>query len=164
MLKKSLVTAIILALAVSFAVSAAESGSAKGRWASHFTSVDTVELPGGGSVRVAHSKQFSFADDSGHPSHNTASDCVGVARADADGNVTSASGSCFGADGEGNGVSWWWRQDESGTEGCPTACGSWGYFDGSGKYKGISGSGTWVVATSFADGNNGNWEGSYSIP
>ncbi len=47
MLKRSLVTAVILALAASFAVSAAE------------------------SVPVTHPKQFTFADDPSHPINNT---------------------------------------------------------------------------------------------
>jgi len=164
MFKKPLVTLLVLTLAASVAASAAESGSAKGHYANHVTSVDTVELPGGGSVQVSHFKQITFADNPNHPTHENALDCIGVLRADADGNTTMNSGSCFGEDGKGNSVSSWWRQDEAGTESCPTACGSWGYFDGGGKYKGISGTGTWVATMSFENANSGTWESSYSLP
>lgn len=164
MFKKVLVTALILTLATSFAVSAAESGSSKGHYANHNTALDIVELPGGGSVQVNHFKQFSFADDSNHPVHNSSSDCVGVTRVDADGNITSASGSCFGSNTEGDSVSWWWRQAEAGTATCPTRCGTFGYFDGGGKLKGISGTGTWVTTATYPDGGTGTWKGSYSIP
>ena len=164
MVNKALVTVIILGLAWSFAVSAAESGSSKGHYANHSTSLETVELAGGGSIEVNHFKQFTFADDPSHPIHNSSQDCVGVSRLDADGNIISASGSCFGSKGEGDSVSWWWRQEEAGTESCPIQCGTWGYFDGSGAHKGISGTGTWVNTVMFADGNTGTWEGSYSIP
>jgi hypothetical protein len=164
MVKKVLVTASALTLVASFAIVAAESGTSKGNYANHNTVVETVELPGGGSVQVLHFKQFTFAEDPGHPIHNSSQDCVGVSRVDADGGTVSFSGSCFGSDGEGNGFAWWWRQDEAGTESCPTACGSWGYFSGFGKYEGISGSGTWAGTAAYPDGGTGSWKGSYSVP
>lgn len=164
MVKKTLVTALILSLGVSFAVSAAESGSGKGTWANHNTSVDKVELPGGGSILVQHTKQFHTAEQPDHPLDNTIADCVGVFRFDAGGNVTAASGSCFVSDSDGDRSSFWWRQEEGGTESCPVACGKWGYFAGDGKYAGISGTGTWAQTTVFTDGGSGTWESTYSIP
>ncbi len=164
MIKKTLAVLLLLALVVPFAVSAAGSGSSKGTWANHNTSVSTVELPGGGSVTVQHTKQSHAAEDPNHPLDNTQADCVGVFRTDAAGTVTSASGSCFVIDGNGDRTSFWWRQDESQTESCPVACGSWGYFAGDGRYAGISGTGTWVQTTLFAAGGSGTWESNYSIP
>ncbi len=68
------------------------------------------------------------------------------------------------SDTQGDRMSFWWRQEEAGTESCPGACGSWGFFAGDGTYKGITGQGKWVQSALFPDGGSGTWEGTYSIP
>lgn len=63
-------------------------------------------------------------------------------------------GNCFGLDQDGD-VYWlWWRMDAAGTAACQLACGSWGMYYGTGKYEGMTGTGTWNMATQFADGSN----------
>jgi len=164
MSRKAFVSMTILALAAAIPVAEAGSGKSQGRYATHNTMAETTELPDGGSVVVGHFKQFTFADDARHPIDNGAQDCTGVTRLDADGNTVSASGSCFGTDEDGDRMSWWWRQEETGTTACPNACGVWGFFAGDGKYEGIKGSGTWKVTARFEDGGVGVWKGEYSIP
>ncbi|NIO12723.1 MAG: hypothetical protein GTO03_12440, partial [Planctomycetales bacterium] len=58
-----------------------------GRYATHNTSVETTELPGGGAIQVSHYWQITFTDEGDHPIDNTSGGCVGVYRSDADGNV-----------------------------------------------------------------------------
>ncbi len=164
MVKRTVLIAAILVLGASFALSAGGSGAGKGTWANHNTMVDTVEVPGGGSIMVQHTKQFHHAEDPDHPLDSTAADCVGVFRLDATGVPTAASGTCFVSDAQGDRMSFWWRQEEAGTESCPGACGSWGFFAGDGTYKGITGQGKWVQSALFPDGGSGTWEGTYSIP
>lgn len=144
-------------------VAVAGSGSGKGRYATYTVSDRTTELPGGGSVSISHYHQFVFADDPTHPLDDTNADCVGQFILSGD-EVVSASGVCYGNDAAGSGFSYWWRMDEGGTEECPDLCGSFGYFDGYGKYDGISGKGTWTRTTVTPQGGSGTWEGTYSIP
>lgn len=138
-------------------------GSDAGRYATHNISVDSTELPGGGHVDILHYHQVVFADDPASPLDGTSGDCVGMTMFAGSGAVTTASGSCYIKDAAGNGVSMWWRMDTAGTADCPMMCGSWGYFDGYGKFKGITGQGTWKQVNMFADGHTGTWTGSYSL-
>lgn len=168
MTRKIFATTLIVAVAAlcaSLAIADGHEGMAEGRYAIHYTQVDQTELPGGGAVQVAHYKQFTQANDPGHPLDDTTGDCVAVTYVNSEGAQTSASGSCFVTDGEGNTASFWWRQDDAGSDSCPTQCGSWGYFAGAGKLAGIGGEGTWVGTTVFPDGSlSGTWKGKYSLP
>ena len=133
--------AVMLAVMSGGFAQASENGG--GRYATYTISVDSTELPGGGHVEISHFYQVVFADDTGDPLDGTHADCVGMTMFASSGAATSASGSCYIKDASGNGISMWWRMDEGGTPACPNSCGSWGYFDGYGTFKGISGSGTW---------------------
>jgi hypothetical protein len=157
------VVAILLIMAAP-AVFGGDSGTATGRFATHTMSTDSTELPDGGRVDVAHYYQITFSDQAGHPLDNTNANCVGMYVFSMDGSVASASGTCFGADVGGNMTSFWWRLEEAGTASCPGMCGSWGYFDGTGKFKGITGSGTFRQTTMFPEGSTGTWKGSFSTP
>jgi len=163
-MKRVLFAAAILTIVATPAVFAGDSGSGSGRFATHNGSTEVTSLPDGGRVEVAHYHQTVFASQAGHPLDNTNADCVGMYVFSADGAPSSASGSCFGKDADGDGTSYWWRLDKAGTSDCPGLCGSWGYFDGTGKFKGISGNGTFKQSTIFPDGSTGTWKGSYSIP
>jgi len=130
-----------------------------GRYATNNGQQTTQELADGSKVQISHYSQITFADDKSHPLDNVSSDCVGRFRTSADGAFISADGMCTSFDAAGDTASFWWRADKSGTADCPDLCGSWGYFNGTGKYKGIVGSGTWVRDTMFPNGSSGTWKG-----
>lgn len=159
---KRVACAMVLVLVITApAVFGQDNGS--GRFGMHNMSTNSTDLPGGGRVDVVHYHQVVFADQPGHPLDNTAADCVGMYRFNAGGTIDSASGSCFTKDAEGDGSSFWWRFEKQGTSDCPGVCGTWGYYDGFGKFKGISGSGVWQQTTMFPDGGAGTWEGTYTL-
>jgi len=133
--------------------------AATGRYATHNGHQTTQDLADGSQVLITHYSQITFADDKSHPLDNVSSDCVGRFRTSPDGAFISADGMCTGFDAAGDTASFWWRADKSGTSDCPDLCGSWGYFNGTGKYKGIVGSGTWVRNTMFNNGSSGTWKG-----
>lgn len=162
MKRSGLVLVVVMAMVAPMAWSQ-ETGESAGRYATYTISLDSSELPDGGRVDVSHFRQIVFSDAPGHPLDGTNADCVGMMIFTASGAITSASGSCYIKDVAGNGASMWWRMDEAATADCPMICGSWGYFDGYGAFKGISGSGTWKQTSLFADGNMGTWEGSFSL-
>jgi hypothetical protein len=140
------------------------SGSTEGRYATHSISEDVQELEDGSSIVLFHYHQTAFADDANHPIDNTSASCIGRLKTDAGGMPVSSNGSCFSADADGDGASFWWRMTEVGTEQCPDMCGVWGYYAGDGKFAGIEGEGTWQRTTLFPDASSGVWTGSYSIP
>lgn len=154
------VVAVVLMVSVPGAFGA-DAGS--GRFANHNMSTQSSDLPGGGRIDVVHYHQVTFADQPGHPLDNTIADCVGLYRFSKDDAVESASGSCFGRDADGDGTSFWWRLEAQGTADCPTMCGVWGYYAGSGKFDGISGGGTWQQTTVFPDAGTGTWQGTHSL-
>jgi len=162
-MKNCVLAFVIVMVAMVPAVFGQESGASSGRYATYTISADSTELPDGGRVDISHFRQIVFADQPGHPLDGTNADCVGMMLFAKGGAITSASGSCYVKDAAGNGASMWWRMDEAGTADCPAMCGSWGYFDGYGKFKGVSGSGTWKQTSLFPDGNMGTWKGSYSM-
>ena len=43
-------------------------------------------------------------------------------------------------------------------------CGSWGYFAGTGRFKGLQGTGTWQRTNVIGDLSWGTWKNSYSMP
>jgi hypothetical protein len=147
-----------LVLASPTVVLAQQSGEGGGRYATRDVSAETVELPDGRSVQTTHYSQATFADDPSNPLDNHLGDCVGQFILSADGTPSAASGSCYSRDGDGDGVSYWWRMDESGTASCPDVCGSFGVFAGYGKYEGLTGTGTWQRTTVFPDGGTGTWD------
>ncbi len=154
---------IVLVAAPSIAL-AQMSGSGMGNYSTTTLTQDMVDMPDGSSAVMSHYNAVIFDTAAKHPIHNTMSNCIGLIRLDANQKTTSGSGSCYVKDGKGNGASYWWRVDQVGTDSCPDICGAWGYFDGYGKFKGISGKGTWKREVLFDDGSAGSWTGEYSLP
>lgn len=137
----------------------AVAAEASGRYATHNGQEIAQELADGSTMLVSHYTQITFADDRSHPLDNVSSDCVGRFHTAADGALISGDGMCSGVDPDGNSASFWWRVEKAGTADCPDLCGAWGYFNGTGKYQGIEGSGTWVRDTLFHNGSSGTWKG-----
>lgn len=144
-------------------VSAQMSGKTQGRYATHTISDDVQQMEDGSAVVLSHYHQSTFADDKGHPIDNTSSTCVGLIKLDANGGTSSANGSCFTYDGDGDEASFWWRMTDNGSANCMDICGEWGYFAGDGKFAGIQGTGTWKRTTLFDNGSSGTWTGSYTL-
>jgi hypothetical protein len=152
-------TLLLLAAVLGTAPISSFADATSGRYATHNGQETTQELPDGSKVQISHYSQITFADDKSHPLDNVSSECVGRFHMSAAGAVVSADGMCTSFDAAGDTASFWWRADKSGTSDCPDMCGSWGYFNGTGKYKGIVGSGTWVRDTMFHNGSSGTWKG-----
>jgi hypothetical protein len=138
--------------------------SGQGRYATFNDDVDEMEMPDGGTMVLMHYRETVFADASDNPLDGLPADCVGQFLSGPDGGMRAASGTCFGHDGKGNGVSYWFRMDAAGTADCPDMCGSYGYFAGYGKYAGIRGQGTWRRESTTATGGHGSWKGTYQLP
>lgn len=134
-----------------------------GRYATSNGQEITQELPDGSKIQITHYTQISFAADSSHPLDNMSSDCVGRFHMSANDTPVSSDGMCTGFDGQGNSATFWWRMDEANTSDCPDLCGSWGYFNGTGKFNGIEGSGTWARETTFHNGSSGTWTGTAKL-
>ena len=143
---------------------AGDSSSGSGQFVNHTNMEQMTENPDGSSTLVMHYSSVTLADDPGHPSADMAADCVGTMRMNADGSFGSGEGACFGKTADGSTQSYWWKVDAAGTAACPDMCGSWGYFNGTGKDAGIQGKGTWKRTTVIGDQSWGTWTNSYAIP
>lgn len=134
-----------------------------GRYATHDGTSTVQEMPDGSKVQIAHYSQISFAVDKSHPLDNKSADCMGRFHMAADGALQSGSGTCTSFDSDGSTASFWWRVDKIDTPDCAGLCGAWGYFAGTGKLKGIQGSGTFHRDTMFPNGSSGTWKGTASV-
>jgi uncharacterized membrane protein len=143
---------------------AGDSASGSGHFINHNNMVEITEMDDGSSSLVMHYSSVTLADNSNHPSADMAAECVGVMRTNADGSFGSGEGTCFGKTADGDTQSYWWKVDAAGTSACPDMCGSWGYFAGTGKFKGLQGTGTWQRTNLIGDLSWGTWKNSYSMP
>jgi hypothetical protein len=165
MSQKALVACTVVVVLGSMTLFAGDSGKGSGYFTNHFNDVTVSEMPDGSMVQLIHYSNMSIADDSHHPSADTAAECVGALRMNADGAVTSGSGSCFVEAEDGQGFSYWWQVEKAGTADCPELCGVWSYFGGYGRFAGLEGTGTWKVTASFGQaGSMGTWTNTYSMP
>ena len=151
-----------LAAAALLAVSAtASAGESTGIYTTHSGKSTETALPGGRTLVLSEYYQLAKSDKADDPINGTESDCVGQFLMGSDGKMISASGTCFSHNGKGDGSSWWWKMDETGTSKCPDACGSFGYIDGFGKLKGVSGGGTWERTDVMPKGSFGTFKSKY---
>lgn len=159
----SSITGMIIVSAMLAIPATAVAQEATGRYATHDGKSKTQEMPDGSKVELARYSQISFAADKSHPLDNKSADCMGRTHIAADGKLLSGSGTCTSFDADGNTASFWWRIDKIDTSDCAGACGAWGYYAGTGKLKGIKGSGTFHRDTMFHNGSSGTWKGEASI-
>lgn len=153
-------TGLPVILAVLLAASAgAYAADVSGHFANHDTQTMVTELPDGGKAVIFHYYELWIADTAEDPLGDAAGDCVGRMILDKEGAPTTGSGICFTRTTGGDGSTLWWKVDEAGTTRCKDICGSWGYIEGFGKYKGVTGSGTWIRTTLFSDGSLGSYKG-----
>ena len=150
--KRTLFTMMVVLLAVSANVFAEESTV---RFTSHNGLTTETALPDGRKAVVFHYYQLFVSDKADDPLNNTAGDCVVKLIFSKEGKTRSGSGVCFPKDVSGDGTTAWWKVDEAGTAKCPDLCGNFGYVEGYGKFKGVTGGGTWVRTHLFGDGSMG---------
>jgi hypothetical protein len=151
-----------LAAAALLAVSAtASAGESTGNYSTYTGKEQVTTLADGRKIVLSHYYQLSRSDKADDPINGMDSDCIGRFLLDKDGKMVSGSGSCFSHNDSGDGSFWWWKMDETGTAKCPDACGSFGYVDGFGKLKGVTGGGTWVRTDVMAKGSMGTYKSSY---
>jgi hypothetical protein len=164
MINRVLALTAVCALGISIASVAQTSGSGEGQWVSALPTPETMETGDGATIQKYVYQQAGLGSGSG-PFDNVGADCAGMLIVSSDGAVTAGNGHCRTMSDDGSsGASYWWRVEEAGTDNCPLLCGSFGYFDGYGEYKGISGGGTWRQTVAAPNGVSiGTWEGSYTV-
>ena len=161
MVRRLSTVVLAVALLVPGALQAQVSG--EGRYATFNDDVEEMEMPDGSTMVLSHYRQVVFATSADNALDGMPADCIGQFLVGADGTTRAASGTCFAHDGAGNGTSYWFRMDESGTARCPDMCGSYGYFAGYGRFAGIEGQGTWHRESTTATGGHGSWKGTYRL-
>ena len=163
MLRRLAFSVFAMCLVVATGVYAQQSGTIAGQYSTIRISTDTVSSPNGGAVvHYTYGLVIPVGDDPSGLFNNNKGDCVGTSVLSEDGTPVAMSGWCFVTDMDGDGWSQWWKMDEAGTPDCPTMCGTWGGYNGFGKFENVTASGTFKVVASFADGSNtGISEGTY---
>lgn len=153
MLRRLAVSVFVMCLVVTTNIFAQQSSTTTGRYSSVRISTDTVGSPNGGSVVHFKYGMLTHSDDPNNLLDNGKGDCVGASVLSEDGTPVAVSGWCFLTDTDGDGYFQWWQVDETATPECPIMCGTWGTYNGFGKFENVSASGTFSAVTSFADGS-----------
>jgi hypothetical protein len=157
-------TQLLFAVALMSTSIGALAAESSGHWFNHTTSTTQTKLPDGRTSAVFHYYQSFVTDDANDPMNNTAGDCTGNMMLSKEGKTLSGSGICFADDGNGDGISLWWKVDEAGIAKCPDICGSFASVDGHGKFKGATNSGTWERTHRFGeDGSSGTFKATYTM-
>lgn len=128
-----------------------------GHYITSAATTDTTMLADGSSLVRQQYPMASFTDAGTGLFGNVQNRCSAWSHVPAGATEDTAAplaGDCFGLDPDGDAYWFWWRADEGGTEACPTLCGSWSVYHGTGKYAGLKGRGTWRMTTPYADGSS----------
>lgn len=153
-----------ITLAVLAASAAASAASTSGHFYTHTTSRTKTVLPNGNtSVRWDY-YILQVTDNASDPLNNTAGHCTGNAILDKQGKDLAASGICFFKDEAGDSLPLTWTMDEAGTAKCPFGCGHVTILPGTGKFKGMTGRGTFDQTHLFGDheGSSGTLKINYN--
>jgi hypothetical protein len=117
-------------------------------------SSETYKLSDGRSVQQAAEAGYTTTAQPDNPLNMNTENCSGTTITSADGKTGTGSGYCVSFDPSGDAAWIWWRGDLDG--------GTWGFIDGTGKFKGVDGGGTWKTARQWPDGKFVNsWEGTW---
>lgn len=128
--------------------------SVKGKF-TFSASSESVSLPDGRTLQRAVSNGFLLTDDPNSPLNQNAATCIGTTVMSATGEPVVGSGHCDAVDNDGDVWTLWWRNDAKG--------GPWGMMNGTGKFEGMEGGGTWAIGPQWPDGRGINtWEGTYT--
>lgn len=141
---------------------AQETGTYSGEYSTIQTATDTVRAPDGSMTLKFTYQLTQIADDPESPFAHMIGSCWGTAVLEDEETPVGAGGACHLTDGQGNGYWQWWHQEESGTEGCPFRCGSYGDYGGYGRFEGYSAQGRWNMIALFpAGGGFGEAQATY---
>lgn len=150
------VASLVSSLLALAAASAAETIALKGRSTWSPASESTVKLADGRTVTRQVLKGTAINDNPNTPLSNASQDCMFTTVTSADGKSFSSGGYCDGLDADGD-VYWaYGHATENG--------GKWYYIGGTGKFKGLTGGGTYRLALHWPDGKVlATWDGSAEI-
>jgi len=116
----------------------------------------SLDLPDGTTRITVHNRGFIWNDGEPVVGGNGSMDCIGSNILSAEGEPMSGAGTCEAIDLDGD-IWWVWWNGAAG--------GDFGFTGGTGKYTGITGGGSWMSDSQYADGKVMNkWEGSWTIP
>ena len=154
MLIRLALSALVLILCSSSALLAQD--EIKGQYVTSAATADTMHLPDGRILTAGRYGQFVFTDDPSGIFNTAKGDCSSWQLTDPSmpDDPGTFAGHCFNLDADGDANWFWWRMEEAGTEDCPLYCGVWGVSEGTGKFEGMTGGGTWKAKTMFPDGSN----------
>ena len=120
------------------------------------TRSNASKLGDGKTIVRTHSKGVILSDDSGVSFHLGTQDCQGTVIISVDGSNVTTMGFCDAVDKGGDVWSLWYLGDPVGS--------TWGVIGGTGKYKGMTGSGTTKSQVNTEDGRLViRWEGSWEM-
>lgn len=146
--------ALLVTVLVSDALGQGEA-SVKGKF-TFTSSSESVSLAGGRTLQRAVSSGFFLTDDPNSPLDQNAATCIGATVMSASGEPGVGSGHCEAVDKDGDVWTLWWRNDANG--------GPWGMMNGTGKFEGMEGGGTWAIGPQWPDGRGINtWEATYTM-
>jgi hypothetical protein len=115
-----------------------------------------IALPGDRMLMESHLKGVILADDTSSPLHLSLQDCGSAAVGDGAGMPGEDSGVCVAADKDGD--VWWLWYNNKGDER------RWSVISGTGKYEGMTGSGTTEVLSYMPDGRLAiTWSGTINM-
>ena len=120
------------------------------------TPLSTAPAANGGKFVQSHLKGVILSNDSSSALHLGAQDCSGTNLYDAKNMLVEGAGSCSAVDADGD-IWWIWYHNTSSER-------RWTIIGGTGKYAGMTGSGTTTVLGASPDGRLAiTWEGTSSI-
>jgi hypothetical protein len=151
-----------LAVILLMAAAASAQQEVTGTYVTYGQEQTETKLPDGTSVSHATYGEFAATNDPNHPFNNQMGTCMSKnVPSEAGGSVVSA-GACALSTPDGSTIWSWWRQDKSGTADCPNSCGTWGVVQGTGVFKGVTGTGQWETVATYPDQSSiGVWDLKY---
>ena len=134
--------------------SAAQERSDSGSFSFSITSSEEMPLSDGTSLMRAVQSGILTTDDPASPLGPSAGTCSGST---VESESLIVAGYCDFVDMDGDVWTIWYKADQEG--------GSWGFLEGTGKFNGIHGEGTFRGGEAWSDGRGINyWDGTYTLP
>ncbi len=153
---QGIAVAAVLAASLPLQPADAEALKASGTTTYVPTSSDVTPLSEEANLLRTQSRSVLMADDPELPFHLSNQDCAGTYLLDANGQVDTGRGYCDVIDGDSD--IWWLSWTTKGDDG------TWEVMGGTGKYDGMTGSGTSKVLSQAADGRFVvRWEGTWEL-